>query len=80
MQRWRMCEARFLLGDFTDFGGWELRDKWAAGMWHHSPYKLPMWDGKSAGRVYVIGEQGLGTRFSSMRSFLLTVWWSVTRG
>ena len=60
MQRWRMCEARFVLGDFTDFGGWELRDKWAAGMWHRSPYKLPMWDGKSAGRVYVIGEQGLG--------------------
>lgn len=59
-QRWRMCEARFALGDFGDFGGWEFRDPWAVNLWYGKPYDLPMWDGRSPGKVYVVGEQGLG--------------------
>lgn len=58
-QRWMHCEARFYLGDYSKWSGWEYRDKWAAETWFHNPYRVPVWNGEP-GRVWVVGEQGIG--------------------
>lgn len=57
--KWRLAEARFMLGEYGDWSGWEFRDQWAASNWFKNPFPVPVWDG-SPGRVYVIGEQGVG--------------------
>ena len=60
-QRWWRCEARMMLGDFSDWTGWEFRDDWAKTLFFTNPFRpVPCWDGKSPGSVYVIGEQGVG--------------------
>ena len=59
-QKWVRCEARFCLGDYTDWTGWQHRDRWSEKVWYHNPFKVPVWDTKPTGRLYVIGEQGLG--------------------
>lgn len=59
---WR-CEARFMLGDFSDWSGWEFRDEWAATLWHwrdNRVFPIPAWNGLGTGHLYVIGEQGVG--------------------
>jgi len=61
--KWRMCEGRMMLGDFTDWEGWQYRDPWAAGMWHNSKTVVEgskPWDGLPCEHLYVIGEQGVG--------------------
>lgn len=57
--RWRLCNARMMLGHY-DWDGWELRSDWAANAWHNRPTKGPMWDGKPTEHLYLFGEQGLG--------------------
>lgn len=62
-QKWWRCEARFMLGDYTDWSGWEYRDEWAATLWHWrdtKPYPIPPWNGQKVGHLYIIGEQGVG--------------------
>ena len=62
-QKWWRCEARFCLGDYSDWGGWEYRDQWAATLWHWrdtSPYTVKPWDGSRTEKLYIIGEQGVG--------------------
>lgn len=65
-QRWRRCEARFYLGEYGDWRGWEGRDPWAMRMWMENPFEglvnAPIWDpsGPRVRRVYLLGEQGLG--------------------
>ena len=60
-QKWRMCEGRMMLGDFSDWEGWQYRDHWAAGLWHNPKcFDIPPWDGVSRGTLYVFGEQGIG--------------------
>ena len=59
-QRWWRCEARFMLGDYSDWRGWEYRDEWAATLWFHKPYAVPPWNGLPTDCLYVIGEQGIG--------------------
>lgn len=61
-QRWWRCEARFMLGDYSDWGGWQYRDKWAAGVWFRNPFKCDIWRGPQgkAETVYLVGEQGIG--------------------
>lgn len=66
-QRWWRCEARFMLGDYSDWGGWQYRDKWAAGVWFTNPFKCDIWRGPrrdgqqgKAEVVYLVGEQGIG--------------------
>lgn len=68
--RWRMCEARMLLGDYSDWTGWEYRSDWSAGMWHHSGEwrttkegkvkQTPAWQGQYVDVLHVYGEQGVG--------------------
>lgn len=61
--KWWRCEARLLLGDYTDWSGWEYRHPWAATLWHWrdtKPYPMPPWHGQHTDCLYVIGEQGLG--------------------
>lgn len=62
-QKWWRCEARFMLGDYSDWSGWQYRDHWAATLWHWrdtQPYPIPPWNGLKTKKLYVIGEQGIG--------------------
>lgn len=59
-QRWWRCEARFMLGDYSDWSGWEYRDEWAATLWHLKPYPVKPWNGLPTDYLYIIGEQGIG--------------------
>lgn len=38
-QKWWRCEARMMLGDFSDWSGWEYRDDWALRLWLENPYE-----------------------------------------
>lgn len=58
--RWWRCEARMMLGDYSDWSGWEYRDEWAATLWHNKPFDKPAWNGLPTDCLYVIGEQGIG--------------------
>lgn len=69
--KWRMCEARMLLGDFSNWTGWEYRSDWSAGMWHSSGEwrhwgsdifvkQTPAWHGEYVDHLHVYGEQGIG--------------------
>lgn len=60
IQRWWRCEARFCLGDYSDWSGWQYRDKFAAQNWYKNPFPVPVWNCKPVGKLYVTGEQGLG--------------------
>jgi len=59
-QKWMRCEARFTLGDYTDWSGWQFRDKWSQKIWLRNPFHVPVWKGDRVERLYVIGEQGIG--------------------
>ena len=59
-QKWWRCEARFMLGDYSDWSGWEYRDEWAATLWHLKPYEVKPWNGLETDCLYIIGEQGIG--------------------
>lgn len=52
----RLCVARFILGDFSDYDGWEYRDAWSKTFLN---YPLNRWDGKET-PIYLLGEQGIG--------------------
>lgn len=59
---WR-CEARFMLGDYSDWSGWEYRDEWAATLWHWRDtgvWDVKPWNGLKTEHLYVVGEQGIG--------------------
>lgn len=60
LQKWMRCEARFCLGDYSDWTGWQYRDKWSTKIWFRNPFSVPVWDTRPVNRLYVIGEQGLG--------------------
>ncbi len=52
----RLCVARFILGDFSDYEGWQYRDDFSKTFLN---YPLNRWDGKET-PIYLLGEQGLG--------------------
>lgn len=58
--RWMRCEARFCLGDYSDWSGWQYRDPYAARIWTDNPFKVPVWNLAPVDRLYITGEQGLG--------------------
>jgi hypothetical protein len=60
LQKWMRCEARFTLGDYTDWSGWQFRDKWSQKIWYMNPFHVPIWTGDYVESLYVVGEQGLG--------------------
>lgn len=77
-QKWRLCEARMMLGDFSDWEGWQYRDPWAAHMWHNHETAVrgvKPWDGLRVGHLYVFGEQGVGDEvfFSQCLPFVLNL-------
>lgn len=57
---WMRCEARFTLGDYSDWRGWQFRNSWAKKCWYKNPFRVPTWNGSRVGKLYVIAEQGLG--------------------
>ena len=60
LQKWMRCEARFVLGDYTDWSGWQYRDRWAEKTWFRNPFHVPVWKGDRVDTLYIIGEQGIG--------------------
>lgn len=57
--QFRLCCANLMLGNYT-WTGWEFRDPWAVMLWHNQKeLGKPKWAGQ-AGRVLILGEQGLG--------------------
>jgi hypothetical protein len=54
--KWRLCEARMMLGDFKDWTGWEFRNTWAKGLWYNP---RGSWQGQES-EVWLYGEQGIG--------------------
>jgi hypothetical protein len=60
IQKWIRCEARFTLGNYEDWSGWEYRDRWSEKIWFHNPFHVPVWRGDRVETLYVIGEQGIG--------------------
>ena len=54
--RWNVCRVKLSRGCW-DWLGWELRSDYAEKFRRLAPNK---WDGKAEGRVYVIGEEGVG--------------------
>jgi hypothetical protein len=59
-QKWVRCEARFLLGDYSDWSGWQYRSEFAQRCWFENPFKCPVWAGDRVKRLGVVGEQGIG--------------------
>ena len=62
-QKWWRCEARFMLGDYSNWDGWEYRDGWSATLWHWRdtrPYQVLPWNCLPTDCLYIIGEQGVG--------------------
>lgn len=59
-QKWWRCEARFLMGDYSDWGGWQYRSPMATRMWFESPFKCPVWKAGRVKKLAVLGEQGIG--------------------
>lgn len=68
--QWRMCEARMMLGDYSNWNGWEYRSDWSAGLWHNEGSWKPFgdllyqdggsWYGQYVDVLHVYGEQGIG--------------------
>lgn len=66
---WRaaLCCARFYMGDFSDYFGWEFRDwknsdetQGVSARFFWEDHWIPKWGGQNCERVLVIAEQGLG--------------------
>ena len=57
MDAWRRCEARFMLGGYEDWSGWEYRSEWSAGLWHNPEGS---WQGQKVKTLHIFGEQGVG--------------------
>ena len=55
--QWRMTEARMMLGEFSDWNGWQWRNPWAKGLWMNPQGS---WKGQECERIWIFGEQGVG--------------------
>lgn len=68
--KWRMCEARMMLGDYSNWSGWEYRSDWSAGLWHNEGSWKKFgdlyyqdgnaWQGQYVDVLHIHGEQGIG--------------------
>jgi len=61
--KWARCQARFYLGDYSDWSGWEYQSAYHAAMWHwmdKNPFPIPRWDGSRVKKLWIIGDQGIG--------------------
>lgn len=56
----RLCAARLLRGDYSDWSGWEFRNEWATGTLQPTPNKR--WGGPKdkVKSLVIYGEQGIG--------------------
>jgi hypothetical protein len=61
--RWARCQARFYLGDYSDWSGWEFQSDYHRSLWHWkdtNPFPIPRWDGSRVKKLWIIGDQGIG--------------------
>src|SRR5260221_161445 len=54
----RLCAARLLRGDYSDWSGWEFRNEWSQATRLPNPNKR--WEGEEVKTMAVFGEQGIG--------------------
>lgn len=54
----RLCAARLLRGDYSDWSGWEFRNEWSQATRLPNPNKR--WAGEKIKTLAVLGEQGIG--------------------
>lgn len=77
----RMCEARMMMNDFSDWSGWEYRSEWSTGRWHNAGNtarkkngeiveQVPAWDGSYVEILHIPGEQGVGDEVCFSQSLL----------
>lgn len=55
----QMCASRLCRGDYSDWSGWEYRDKWAVST-YNPDLKLKRWRLEPVQSLAVLGEQGVG--------------------
>lgn len=65
--KWNLCRAKLSRGCW-DWGGWEYRSDWSKGI-HEGRTPLPMWDGKSQVKLWVIAEEGIGDEIMAASCF-----------
>lgn len=60
--RWNLCSARMILGDFSNYDGWEFRSNWSITYQGHNgkSFNIPKWDGRPVDHLVIMGEQGIG--------------------
>lgn len=60
--RWNLCSARMILGDFSEYDGWEFRSNWSITYqgYNGKQFKTKKWDGSKVDKLVVLGEQGIG--------------------
>jgi hypothetical protein len=61
--RWARCQARFYLGDYSDWSGWEFQSDYHRALWYwkdSNPFPIPRWDGSRVKKLWIIGDQGIG--------------------
>lgn len=54
----RLCAARLLRGDYSDWSGWEFRNEWCQQT--YLPNVNKRWAGESVKSLAIFGEQGIG--------------------
>lgn len=56
-----------MLGDYSDYSGWEYRSEWSAGLWHNPEGS---WRGQPVETLHIFGEQGIGDEVCFAQSLL----------
>ena len=55
----RLCAARLLRGDYSDWSGWEYRNEWCEST-YNSDLPNKRWEGEGVKSLAILGEQGIG--------------------
>jgi hypothetical protein len=58
--RHRLSHARMMLGNYSDYDGWQFRGDYASNLIFYNYLNCPMWNGGLIDRLLLIAEQGVG--------------------
>ncbi len=56
----RLCHARMLSGDYSNYDGWQFRSPYVAALVTHQYLDSPMWRGELTNKLLIMAEQGVG--------------------
>lgn len=65
--KWNLCRAKLSRGCW-DWLGWEYRSDWSKAI-HEGRTPLPLWDGRSKVKLWVIAEEGIGDEIMAASCF-----------